>query len=50
LAAARLGADIGATQVWVTDVLGESSTDTESDARLHELAMLDCQGYGTAVL
>jgi DNA-binding PucR family transcriptional regulator len=35
-AAALLGADIGATQVWVTDVLGELSTDTESDARLRE--------------
>jgi DNA-binding PucR family transcriptional regulator len=35
-AAALLGADIGATQVWVSDVLGELSTETESDARLRE--------------
>jgi DNA-binding PucR family transcriptional regulator len=35
-AAALLGADIGASQVWVSDVLGELSTDTESDARLRE--------------
>ena len=36
VAAALLGANIGAAQVWVTDVLGELSTDTESDARLRE--------------
>jgi DNA-binding PucR family transcriptional regulator len=35
-AAALLGGDIGAARVWVTDVLGELSTDTESDARLRE--------------
>jgi hypothetical protein len=34
----------------VTDVLGELSTDTESDALLREVALLDCQWYGTAVL
>jgi DNA-binding PucR family transcriptional regulator len=35
-AAALLGGDIGAARVWVTDVLGELSTDTENDARLRE--------------
>jgi DNA-binding PucR family transcriptional regulator len=35
-AAALLGGDIGATRVWVADVLGELSTDTENDARLRE--------------
>jgi DNA-binding PucR family transcriptional regulator len=35
-AAALLGGDIGAARVWVTDVLGELSVDTESDARLRE--------------
>jgi DNA-binding PucR family transcriptional regulator len=35
-AAALLGGDIGAARVWVTDVLGELSADTENDARLRE--------------
>jgi DNA-binding PucR family transcriptional regulator len=35
-AAALLGCDIGATRVWVADVLGELSADTENDARLRE--------------
>jgi DNA-binding PucR family transcriptional regulator len=35
-AAALLGGDIGAARVWVTDVLGELSVDTENDARLRE--------------
>jgi DNA-binding PucR family transcriptional regulator len=35
-AAALLGGNIGAARVWVTDVLGELSTDTENDARLRE--------------
>ena len=35
-AAALLGGDIGAARVWVTDVLGELSMDTENDARLRE--------------
>jgi DNA-binding PucR family transcriptional regulator len=35
-AAALLGGDIGAARVWVADVLGELSTDTENDARLRE--------------
>jgi DNA-binding PucR family transcriptional regulator len=35
-AAALLGGDIGAARIWVTDVLGELSADTENDARLRE--------------
>jgi len=35
-AAALLGGNIGAARVWVTDVLGELSKDTENDARLRE--------------
>ena len=35
-AAALLGGDIGAARVWVIDVLGDLSTDTENDARLRE--------------
>jgi DNA-binding PucR family transcriptional regulator len=39
-AAALLGSDIGATRVWVGDVLGELSADTENDARLRETLRL----------
>jgi DNA-binding PucR family transcriptional regulator len=35
-AAALLGGDIDAARVWVTDVLGDLSADTENDARLRE--------------
>ena len=35
-AAALLGGDIGATRVWVTDLLGDLASDTENDARLRE--------------
>jgi DNA-binding PucR family transcriptional regulator len=39
-AAALLGVDIGAARVWVGDVLGELSADTENDARLRETLRL----------
>jgi DNA-binding PucR family transcriptional regulator len=39
-AAALLGGDIGAARVWVGDVLGELSADTENDARLRETLRL----------
>ena len=35
-AAALLGGDIDATRIWVSNVLGDLSTDTENDARLRE--------------
>jgi DNA-binding PucR family transcriptional regulator len=35
-AAALLGGDVAAARVWVTEVLGDLSADTESDARLRE--------------
>jgi DNA-binding PucR family transcriptional regulator len=35
-AAALLGGDLAAARVWVSDVLGELSSDTENDARLRE--------------
>jgi DNA-binding PucR family transcriptional regulator len=35
-AAALLGGDVAAARMWVTDVLGDLSTDTENDARLRE--------------
>jgi DNA-binding PucR family transcriptional regulator len=35
-AAALLGGDLAAAKVWVSDVLGELSSDTENDARLRE--------------
>ncbi|MDT5245859.1 MAG: hypothetical protein QOD36_3235 [Mycobacterium sp.] len=35
-AAALLGGDLAAAQVWVSDVLGELSMDTENDTRMRE--------------
>jgi DNA-binding PucR family transcriptional regulator len=35
-AAALLGGDLAAARVWVSDVLGELSSDTENDVRLRE--------------